>query len=277
MAWSRGGWIGYALLNEESQEPLGLRQVRAFIPVDTYFKVKSAAIRVRACRYKRSAQKAIQRGVYGYNQTFWSEVGQLAQSAPDATSPLFGPPFTNLQASLELGAAAFELGVRTTPLFHYVGGIFPGNDPTKIPTGLAYTDVSRWDAFLSSGSPYEASGLVRDTWAITCAKGPSGPFDDHLDDVTLPVLYVGAAGGFGRTGLYSLTLLGSTDISSDIVGFYPPAQTALDFGHVDLFFARDAAQLVWSPIEQWLAQHAPSPSPSPSATAAARATSGGAR
>jgi hypothetical protein len=73
----------------------------------------------------------------------------------------------------------------------------------------------------------------------------------------VPVLYVGAGGGIGRTGLYSTTLLGSTDVTSDIVSFYPPTESKIDFGHVDLFFARDAEQLVWAPIAQWLAQHAP--------------------
>jgi hypothetical protein len=75
----------------------------------------------------------------------------------------------------------------------------------------------------------------------------------------VPVLYVGAGGAIGPAGLYSLTLLGSTDVSTHIISFYPRAKAALDFGHVDLFFARDAEQLVWSPIEQSLAQHAPSP------------------
>jgi hypothetical protein len=35
------------------------------------------------------------------------------------------------------------------------------------------------------------------------------------------------------------------------------SESKIDFGHVDLFFARDAEQLVWTPIAQWLAQHAP--------------------
>ena len=93
-----------------------------------------------------------------------------------------------------------------------------------------------------------------DTYTISCGEIPT-PFDDHLNDITVPVLYVGAGGGFGRNGLYTLTLLGSQDVSSLIVSFYPPAQAAFDFGHADLFHAQDAENLVWSPIYQWLSRH----------------------
>jgi hypothetical protein len=66
---------------------------------------------------------------------------------------------------------------------------------------------------------------------------------------------VGAGGGFGRGDLYTLTLLGSQDVSSLIVSFYPSEQAAFDFGHADLFNAEDAKNLVWKPIYQWLSEH----------------------
>jgi hypothetical protein len=50
-------------------------------------------------------------------------------------------------------------------------------------------------------------------------------------------------------------MLGSQDESSLIVSFYPPQQAAFGFGHVDLFYAQDADDLVWSPIYQWLSTH----------------------
>ncbi len=257
MAWSRGGWIGYALLNEESQRRDHRRQVRAFIPVDTFFKVNDAATRARMCSFERSTEKHIKRGIYAEHNGVVARLGKLAQQHPNAPSPLFGPPYTNLQASLDYGAATFQGGASFSPFYHFVGGIFPDNNIKKIPTGLKYTRVSRWNAFLASGSQFEPTTLVRDTFAITCSPGPTGKFDDHLGDVTVPILYVGAGGGFGRAGLYSLTLLGSRDVSSHIVSFYPPSKAAFDFGHVDLFHARHARQLVWRPIYNWLARHAP--------------------
>jgi hypothetical protein len=259
MAWSRGGWIGYALLNEESQEPEALRQVRAFIPVDNYFKVNDPTTRATVCSFEQSTEDDIESGIYGYDESAVAQLGTLAQNAPNDPSPIFGPPYTNLQASLTEGAATFQPSGLFTRFYHFVGGTFPANDINSIPTGLVYTNLVRWNAFLSSASPFESSTLIRDTYAITCGQGPTGPFDDHLADVTVPVLYVGAGGGFGRAGLYSLTLLGSRDVSSHIVSFDPPDKAAFDFGHVDLFNARDARQLVWTPIYKWLANHAPRP------------------
>jgi hypothetical protein len=257
MAWSRGGWIGYALLNEESQTPEILRQVRAFIPVDTYIKVNDATTRATLCSYEEATESDIEDGIYGYDESTVAQLGTLAQDDPHGGSPLFGSPYTNLQASLTYGAATFELGALYSPFYHFVAGIFPDNDTSNIPTGLRYTDVSRWNAFLGAARPFESSTLLRDTEAITCSKGPTGAFDDHLADVTVPVLYVGAGGGFGRAGLDSLTLLGSKDITTHIVSFFPPDKAAFDFGHVDLFYARQAQQLVWRPIYDWLAQHPP--------------------
>jgi hypothetical protein len=259
MAWSRGGWIGYALLNEESQKPDALRQVRAFIPVDNYFKVNDPTTRATICSFEQSTEDDIESGIYGYDESAVAQLGILAQDAPNDPSPIFGPPYTNLQASLTEGAATFQPSGLFTRFYHFVGGTFPANDINAIPTGLVYTNLARWNAFLSSASPLESSTLIRDTYAITCSQGPTGPFDDHLADVTVPVLYVGAGGGFGRAGLYSLTLLGSRDVSSHIVSFDPPDKAAFDFGHVDLFNARDARQLVWTPIYEWLANHAPRP------------------
>ena len=96
--------------------------------------------------------------------------------------------------------------------------------------------------------------MIYETYAISCGE-TSTPFDNHLNDITVPVLYVGAGGGFGSNGLYTLTLLGSQDVSSLIVSFYPPEQAAFDFGHADLFNAQNADDLVWSPIYQWLLSH----------------------
>jgi hypothetical protein len=41
-----------------------------------------------------------------------------------------------------------------------------------------------------------------------------------------------------------LSLLGGNDVSSHIVSFYPPEKQALDFGHVDLFYAEHAQKLI---------------------------------
>ena len=51
------------------------------------------------------------------------------------------------------------------------------------------------------------------------------------------------------------TQLGSRDVQSEIVSFYPPDQVALDYGHFDLLTARSAPTIVWKKILSWLEDH----------------------
>jgi hypothetical protein len=69
------------------------------------------------------------------------------------------------------------------------------------------------------------------------------------------VLYIGAGGGFGEYGVYTTTLLGSTDVTSLIVSKVPATQRLIDYGHADLFLANDAEELVWAPMLEWIQAH----------------------
>lgn len=251
LAWSRGGWIGYGLLNQESQLPCPRRRVSGFIPVDTYLKTNDAAVRSYACSGLAFTDGAIAAGNYVNSNTL-DQLGLLAESNPTGLSPFF-PGATNYDASLLLGAAPFP---SFTPYYHFVGGVFPQDDTTQTPAGLQYTDVPRWNAFLKAAGTHQSMTMIRDSVRITCQSGPSGPYDDHLSDIKVPVLYVAAAGGFETYGDYTLSLLGSRDIESHVVRLRPPGQEALDFAHVDLFYARDADDLVWRKIDRWLESHA---------------------
>jgi hypothetical protein len=258
LGWSRGGWTTLGLLNQESQMRIEERNVRAYIPVDTSVKIQDPAIRATICDFADSTAADLRAGIYAYNRDVFIQVGQLAITDPNGVSPIFGPPYTNLDASLTVGAATYQINPPNffAEFYHFVGGTFPGGNIWGIPDGLVYTSIPEWNNFLVSASPFEAVRMIYDTYTISCGPG-SSPFDNHLNDITVPVLYVGAGGGFGSNGLYTLTLLGSQDVSSLIVSFYPPEQAAFDFGHVDLFHAQDADDLVWSPIYQWLSSHNP--------------------
>jgi hypothetical protein len=254
LGWSRGGWIGYALLNQESQMRIQERNVRAYIPVDTFYKVQDPTIKGTMCNDADFFGADLAAGIYAVSGAFYVQLGQLAITDPNGESPIFGPPYTNLDASLTVGAALYQLGPYFAEFYHFVGGTFPGGDFNGIPNGLVYTSIPEWNNFVVSVSPFEAERMLYDTSTISC--GATTPFDNHLNDITVPVFYVGAGGGFGRGGLYTLTLLvGSQDVSSHIVSFYPPEQAAFDFGHVDLFHAQNADDLVWSPIYQWLSEN----------------------
>jgi hypothetical protein len=206
------------------------------------------------CGNANSAAADLAAGTYAYSSAFIVQLGQLAITDPNSISPFFGPPYTNLDISLILGAATYQFGPSLAEFYHFVGGTFPGGDIWGIPDGLVYTSIPEWNNFVASASPFEAVRMEYDTFTISCGDTRT-PFDDHLDNITVPVLYVGAGGGFGSNGLYTLTLLGSQDVSSHIVSFYPPEQAAFDFGHLDLFYGQGADDLVWSPIYQWLSEH----------------------
>ena len=255
LGWSRGGWIGYALLNQESQEPTEQRNVRAYIPVDNSFKVQDPTIQGTMCGNAAANAADLAAGTYAYSSDFLVQVGQLVVTDPHGISPIYGPPYTNLNVCLDLYAATYQFGPTAAQFYHFFGGTFARDNIWTIPTGLVYTPFSHLNSFLVGPSPFEAVRMEYDTNTISCGATQT-PFDNHLNDITVPVFYVGAGGGFGSNGLYTLTfLLGSEDVSNHIVSFYPPEQAALDFGHADLFNAQHADNLVWKPIYQWLSQH----------------------
>ena len=72
----------------------------------------------------------------------------------------------------------------------------------------------------------------------------------------MPVLYVGAGGGFGSYGVYSARQLGSKDVSVHLVQRQAEAANRIaDYGHADLFLASDAETAVWEPIYKWMKKH----------------------
>jgi len=248
LGWSRGGWQGYALLNQESQISCNQRQVKAFIPVDTYYKTNDSKIQSFICSLEQSLDQSIANGVYDADYTIFQTVGQYALQAPNVASPadICGDPFTNLTCAISVVA---EYGDTFTPYYHFNAGYFPdGNYYSGVSNGLVYSNINTINALFAGAASYENLPMQADTMAITCGDDPSLPYDKHLADIKVSVHYVGSGGGFGSYGLYTLSLLGSKDVSHHIVSFYPPDQAYKDFAHVDLFYAQEAQELVWEDI-----------------------------
>jgi hypothetical protein len=111
-----------------------------------------------------------------------------------------------------------------------------------------------WFDFLGMWYPYEPNLRLYEIYAAECDAIDS-PYDDHLGDITIPVFYVGVAGGLGAYGIYNTTILGSTDVSAHIVSFQPPENALIDFGHVDMFTSALGEQEVWHPILLWIEDH----------------------
>jgi hypothetical protein len=248
LGWSRGGQTGYAYLNAETQLPPALRQVKGFIPVDIYLKTDDAGLRQAACDRVTAAQGAPPES---QNGVLFQTLGALAQAAPDQPTPIpLLAGLTNRQAALFAGALTFQF-VQPVPSYHFTAGTFDANG---LPTGLLYTDPAAFFDFERGAAPFEPNKVVVDGDTATCDQ-TDVPFDDHLAQIKVPVLYVGAGGGFGEFGLYTTTLLGSTDVTTHIVHKVPAAQRLFDYGHADLFLAGDAQTQVWQPILSWVQAH----------------------
>ncbi|MDD2556321.1 MAG: hypothetical protein PHX16_08490 [Syntrophaceticus sp.] len=254
---SRGAQFLYAYANEETQLPKICRDLKGIIPVDMAYKISpdNQELQQEALLRYQVFKSLHDSGVY------YSEEGKnmkgiayLAQSAPDDQSPLI-PGLTNMQAALfALTAthATYEAPLQPpTPFYHYLSGIFDSNG---IPTGLQFANIDNIITNAFAAPDFQSLGEMIDGEAIMSGSIET-PYDDHLGDITIPVYYVGAAGGFGEYGTYTLTLLGSTDKDSLIVQMYPPEAAALDFGHADLFWSDNAKTLAWEPICKWIKTH----------------------
>jgi len=255
LGYSSGVFTGYAYLNAETQRPEPLRHVSGYIPVDCPYKDNDEANLAGAQGTAEYYKSLLDSGTYVDVNAggLFLALGELGKSDPNGASPIW-PGATNLQAALYVCSATYLLAP-FPPAWHYMAGVF---DESGVPTGLQYTTVAGMLDFLTLASPYEAMLFEYDVYSIW-GGATNVPWDDHVSEIAVPLLYVGAAGGLGRSGLYMTTLVGSTDVSSVIVQLHPDSEIGLDFGHIDLFAAQNAEGLVWTPILSWLVGHAPGP------------------
>jgi hypothetical protein len=257
MGWSRGALVAYAYANAETRLPASMRQVSGLIPVDMLLKFapEDDALRQEACgraaylKQEFLAKNVFEGGSLGPASGMLVQwIGSAAVQAPDAASSV--PGLTNKQFALTMGAATFALAPPAVPFYHFQGGQF---GPASDVTGLAFANEQHFFNFLLKATPYQSVTEIFETESLLCDE--ASPYDDHLQDIQVPVLYVGAAGGFGRNALHGLKRLGSKDVTVHMVQRYPDAYRAADYGHADLFLADDAPTAVWAPMLQWIQRH----------------------
>lgn len=247
LGYSSGSVTGYALVNAEAALPPGLRQVGGWIPVD-YSPLTDDADwnAIQNCGYVPYYEDQIANGQYGYFVGF-DYLGNLARSDPDGDSPVF-PGFNNLQAALYLGAGQiFNVGE-----IHYLAGVWEDG----LPVDLVNLSIDQWLDFMIAGAPWEPMKFLLD-YSVWGCNEVDVPWDDHFAEITLPVLNVAPAGGIGPTTHWCLGLLGSGDITDLVIRTLPEDQALYDIGHIDLWVARQAPELVWRPILDWVVAHAP--------------------
>ena len=251
LGYSSGGATGYAYINAEATIPYGHRHVRGFVCADMVYKYapEDDSHREFLCDDADFLRGRLESGDYGESIIF-APVGELAANDPDGDSPII-PGLTNLQVALIFSAATFDLWPFNV-WWHYFGGTF---DPeTGLPVDLNFTSIDGMTDFMQTACPWEALRFMYDLEVILCDE-EDVTWDDNLAMVDTPILYLEPAGGIGSTGRYTLGLLGSADIQIATASLRPPEQIVEDFGHIDMWTAPEAPDLVWAPLLEWITSH----------------------
>jgi len=249
---SYGGQVAYPLVGDEALQPPGLRNVKGMIVLDIGVKFEDEADREVYCALAESNQALLESDP---PDTYANSIGSsfqwlayLAAFAPNDESPFFAP-FTNWQAALFVGARTELL---TGESWHLVGGYL---DEYGIPSSLRFTDDQLWVAAMGAAyTPYYPRRLDVDTAQVMCGTIDT-PLDDHFAQITVPILHVGAKGGFGPSAYASTTYTASRDVTTITVQRLSDVDEAMDFGHVDTVLATEAETLVWRPILDWIMAH----------------------
>lgn len=239
-----GGQIAYSLAGNETQHPPLSRHIKGIIVGDIPMRFKEKSIRDYYCSDMARYQAMLDAGEYSDDTgLLLKQASDLALSEPNDSSPII-PGLTNYQTALFVGAT----GNPPIP-WHFVGGAF---DENGIPTDLRYTEAQLWLDFLQVVPPHLPVQTDLDGDALFCGE-VKVPFGHHLGEINVPILYVGAGGGFGQYGYYTTTLTASKDVTKFTVSVTGDRST--DFGHADLFLSGDAETLAWRPILNWLKAH----------------------
>jgi hypothetical protein len=249
--WSRGGEIAYAVANDEAVRPNLLRHVKALMPIDVPIRYApgDTAFRTAVCNSYTASKALYDAGSYSDDAGAGAKAAAALDIAdPTGPSPII-PGLTNHQVVLVLMTQSYVLS-DPVPWFHFGAGIFMSG----LPTDLQYTTYLYMRSWFENAPAHQSRLETLDGFALVC-ESPSLPFDDNLGLVTVPTFMMGAAGGFGTAALYSTTLLGSTDVQTQVISLHPPADITLDFGHADLMYANNAPTLAWLPMLTWINSH----------------------
>jgi hypothetical protein len=266
LGWSRGALVSYAWMNAETQLAEAQRHVGGFIPVDQVLRFGPEGDTQRQWACVRAGLSKLQREAGRFEGNLMGpgagmallQLGQAAVAFPDVIAAPPMPPLPYRQLGITVGAATFsflanpQYGVEPmVPAYHFTAGQFGADG---LPVGLRYVQERQFFDFLRAAHPYQSFTEMVESEQLLCGD-ESLPYDDHLAQVKVPVLYVGAAGGYGAYGVHSTTLLGSQDVTVHLVQRLPAEWRVADYGHADLFLASDAATAVWAPIHAWMLSH----------------------
>jgi len=224
------------------------QDVGDLIPIETVYKLppSDTAAKALACSIEANTRSAISHGTLNGDNRGLIAIGQAAKANPDAASPT--PGFTNKEFALAVGCANIFL-----PAFPFHGAACVRGS-RGIPSSGRFSSTELIIDVYATDYPYGANRSGADYFGIPCDT-TNLRYDDHLADILIPSLYIGAAGGFGTSGTYTNSLLGSSNKVTLFIQNLPSGEEANDFGHVEPLIANDAATLVWQPMLEWIWNH----------------------
>jgi hypothetical protein len=248
--YSQGGLMGFGLLNRETQLRPGRRTIGSYISMDSGLGSDDPYLKEIACASFIPYLERWEAGIYAIwddPDGFYYDIGYFAQTDPYGSSPYYGE-FTNLQVFL------FFTATSTPPSTeHYWAASF---DESEMPVDFTYTTrVSATEFWMRWAPMNPPTHQWVDINAILCGENDSA-WETHLGEVDMPVLSLEAAGGGGPGQAGTLDRLVNADVTRHVVRILPPEDAWLDFGHVDLFTAENAAVEAWQPTLDWIeSQH----------------------
>jgi hypothetical protein len=258
LGYSYGVVVAYAAAGLETQQHTICQDIKGIVAVDQVMKYASAdnASRVAVCTNAATIKNQLNQSVPVYvnkNGAFLAALGTVASTSPDAPysfppPPQLPPGLTNYQAALLVGIA--PQNPPPAPFWHFLGGEL---NASFVPTNVRYSDPLRFINLMSSLPPYQPNRTAYDARACACDEEDVS-FDDHLNEIKLPILYIGAEGAFGELGYYTSQLTAGTD-KTNINIKEEGVHRAMNYGHADLFLAYDAPAKVWEPLRGWLEGH----------------------
>ena len=248
LGFSYGGFLLYAAAGQDTQRPGNLRNVKGIIPVDgTSFKaVPGSTAQTNACNNAKAALASLDSGVYHTDSSAATISGITALSDPEGMSPLSGTASGTFPAFPSYTFTNFQAALVPYIRSKFLGGSYTVSPPAVSPF---FTDGLRFITLLATAPAYAPNQWTYDNTASRCASDAFPvAFDDHLNEVDVPILYIARQ----ETGFYTTTLTRSPDVTKAVVN---PTLDPNLYGHADFFLANNAASAIWQPILDWIRAH----------------------
>ena len=243
--YSSGCSTGFALVDYETELEGPVRHADAYIPIDVGIKSNDPNYHEAAAFQQSNYLGLLASGTHESFLPF-KLAAQLSINDPDGASFII-PGFPNKQVPLLFGAGR-AWGPNLT--IHFLAGNFDNG----LPASLKYVPYGRWLDFMNSAIEYQPCQFFVDNYAML-SDGLDTPFDDHFEDIRVPIYHLASIGGFAPFSMNAFNYLGSTDVTHHILALDTPDNILYDYGHIDLFLADNSKDLVWKPMLDWIKAH----------------------